>query len=313
MFAISMTNTDTNSSPYYDYQHDALYVGDDSGVLHKFSPVFNGAPAAVGSPWPVTVDAPDNLTGPVYDITSTNVYVGDSSGFMNQVNSTTGALVHSGRLGDGAGTATINTEPSGGDTITVGATVYTWHGTCTVAPCIVHTLSTTTDASNLAEAINDTCGSAANCIVSAANASATATSATNVTTIQNTTLGNVAFAESTTASITLSPATLGIAVGMVDAPIVDPSAETVYSFVARDATTTTAAGVRLLPITSNTISSGSVGSMATIGTSSQTTPIYSGTFDNKYFTAASAVSPSGNLYVCGDPGGPHSLWGSHCL
>ena len=34
----------TNSSPYYDYSHDALYVGDDNGMLHKFTPVLTGTP-----------------------------------------------------------------------------------------------------------------------------------------------------------------------------------------------------------------------------------------------------------------------------
>ena len=40
---------DTNSSPFYDYAHDTLYVGNDTGYLHKFTPVFNGAPAEVVS------------------------------------------------------------------------------------------------------------------------------------------------------------------------------------------------------------------------------------------------------------------------
>ena len=41
---------DTNSSPFYTYTStvsDTLYVGDDSGKLHKFTPVFNGAPTEV--------------------------------------------------------------------------------------------------------------------------------------------------------------------------------------------------------------------------------------------------------------------------
>ncbi|WP_423959807.1 hypothetical protein [Candidatus Binatus sp.] len=304
MFAFALTNPDTNSSPYYDSQTDTLYVGDNKGLLYKFNPVFNGTPAASGSP--VTVDAGDSLTGPVFDATSSNVYVGDSSGFINQVSSTN-VVTRSGRLGAGSGTATINTDPSGGDTTTVGATTYTWHATCPngTEQCVVHSGNTTTDAANFVEAINGTCGSTTNCVVTAPNASATATSTTNVVTIQNTTFANVALTN-TSASITIAPTPGGIAAGMVDAPIVDSVAETVYSFVARDATTTADAGVRLLPIP---ITATSVGTMAIIGTSSQATPIYSGTFDNKYFTAASGASPSGNLYVCGDPGGVPTLYG----
>ncbi len=113
MFALTLTNADTNSSPYYDVQHDTLYVGDNKGLLHKFNPVFAGAPAAIGSPWPVTADAGDILTGPVLDINTSNVYVGDSSGFINQVNSGTGVVTRSGQLGAGSGTATVTADPGG--------------------------------------------------------------------------------------------------------------------------------------------------------------------------------------------------------
>jgi hypothetical protein len=61
---------DTNSSPFYDYNDDALYVGDDAGVLHKFQPVFtSGVPAEVGSPssWPATLASGFKLSSPVYD------------------------------------------------------------------------------------------------------------------------------------------------------------------------------------------------------------------------------------------------------
>src|SRR5277367_1348734 len=37
---------DTYSSPFYDFTigSDTLYVGDDNGLLHKFTGVFNGSP-----------------------------------------------------------------------------------------------------------------------------------------------------------------------------------------------------------------------------------------------------------------------------
>jgi len=318
MFAFSLTNADTNSSAYYDTFHDTLYVGDNKGLLYKFNPVFGGVPAAIGAPFPVAADAGDTLTGPVFDINSSNVYVGDSSGFINQVNSTTGVVTRSGRLGAGAGTATVTADPAGGDTLTVGTVLYTFHGTAgaCAAPtattgCIIHGGTNTQDAQNIEAAINDNvaqCGFTNAGICFMATAANPGASATNVgpgttTTIQNETTGNLALAESTTASVTIAPATGGIAVGMLDAPIIDSSAATVYSFVGRDATTTASAGVRQLTIP---ITSGGIGTLAATGTSSQTTPIYSGSFDNKYFTA---LTPTGNLYVCGNAGGVPTLYG----
>ena len=87
---------DSNSPPYYDFSpgSDTLYVGDDSGVLHKFTGVFNGTPAEVTSGgWPITVHAGFKLTGPVFDTNSRNVFVGDSSGttsYVKESGSTTG-------------------------------------------------------------------------------------------------------------------------------------------------------------------------------------------------------------------------------
>jgi hypothetical protein len=82
---------DTNSPPYYNYNTDTLYVGDNSGKMHKFTPVFFGTPAEVTSGWPITVNAGTTLTGPVFDGISGNIYVGDSTGrlsFIREVGST---------------------------------------------------------------------------------------------------------------------------------------------------------------------------------------------------------------------------------
>jgi len=72
------------SSPYYDYNSDMAFVGDDGGNLHEFTGVFNGTPAEVTTGgWPVTmtpVDTNPQLGSPVYDETSGNVFVGDDSG-----------------------------------------------------------------------------------------------------------------------------------------------------------------------------------------------------------------------------------------
>jgi len=101
---------DTNSSPFYDYTNDALYVGDDNGSLHKFQPVFRtGTPAEVGSPWPVSVASGLKLTSPVFDGVGGNVFVG--SGFNGSsgtqlfgVNALTGVIAGmSSSLGKGNG------------------------------------------------------------------------------------------------------------------------------------------------------------------------------------------------------------------
>ena len=87
--------TDTKSSPFYVYTNavDILYVGDDSGRVHKFTGVFNGTPAEAGAPWPITVNAGAILTSPIYDSGSGNIFVGDSMGtlsYVREVGSTVG-------------------------------------------------------------------------------------------------------------------------------------------------------------------------------------------------------------------------------
>jgi hypothetical protein len=95
---------DSNSSPYYTYdgnasdtEYDALYVGDDTGYLHKFTNIFDGiygTPAEViTGGWPVAVHSGAyQLTGPVLDFTSRNIYVGDSSGQLSFVKETDSAV-----------------------------------------------------------------------------------------------------------------------------------------------------------------------------------------------------------------------------
>ena len=95
--AFSGSPQSTRSAPYYDYGADALYVGDNSGTLHKFTGIFNGSPAEVTTGWPIVVHSGSFvLTGAVYDTTSGNVFVGDSGGrlsFVREVGSTVGACV----------------------------------------------------------------------------------------------------------------------------------------------------------------------------------------------------------------------------
>jgi hypothetical protein len=108
--AFSGAANDTNSSPFYDYANDVLYVGDDNGSLHKFQHVFStGIPVEVGSPWPVSVAIGLKLSSPVYDGVGGRVFVGSSfngsSGTqLFGVNALTGAIAGtSSQLGKGNG------------------------------------------------------------------------------------------------------------------------------------------------------------------------------------------------------------------
>jgi hypothetical protein len=87
-------STATNAAPFYNFAFDELFVGDDSGVLHKFTGVFNGTPTEVTTGWPITVHAGAGLTPPVQDSTTNTLFVGDSTGllsFVRDTGSTTGA------------------------------------------------------------------------------------------------------------------------------------------------------------------------------------------------------------------------------
>jgi hypothetical protein len=99
-FAGSGTRADNFSSPYYDYSHDTLYVGDASGGLHKFQPVLNGTPTEIGTPWAALGSTA--VTSPVYDETTGDVYAGDASGFLYSVNAA-GTVVKSVQVANSPG------------------------------------------------------------------------------------------------------------------------------------------------------------------------------------------------------------------
>ncbi len=102
---LSGTHNDTFSSPFYLYGNDELYVGDDSGNLHKFTGIFNGTPAETTTSWPVVLNAANKATSPVYDFGTGYVLVGDTGGILYAVGSgnqgTTSGSIHgtSGALG----------------------------------------------------------------------------------------------------------------------------------------------------------------------------------------------------------------------
>jgi hypothetical protein len=88
------TNADTGSSPFYDYKHDAIYVGDDANGLHKFTNVFglfSATPSEVTTGgWPFKIDPSiaAALTSPVLDGTSGNIFVADANGTLSYVRET---------------------------------------------------------------------------------------------------------------------------------------------------------------------------------------------------------------------------------
>lgn len=90
--AIETTATNSNSSPWIDYNADIAYVGSDNGMLYKISPVFGGgAPALVNdfANWPVAVSTNkynNVLTAPIVDDTAGLIFVGDGEGYLYSVN-----------------------------------------------------------------------------------------------------------------------------------------------------------------------------------------------------------------------------------
>jgi len=123
---------DTHSAPFVDYENDNLYVGDDTGVIHKFTGVFNGTPAEViTGGWPVTVDSGEALTSPVYDSVSNNIYVGDTFGILSFVKEAPGSSV---------GGCAVGTPPCLGDNTVAAGSVD--NGGITDAPIVDSTNGT---------------------------------------------------------------------------------------------------------------------------------------------------------------------------
>jgi len=114
---IQTAATDSNSSPWVDYNNDTAYVGADNGLLYKITPVFGGgAPALVSTGgWPVTVStqASKVLTGPVVDDTAGRIFIGDGEGYLYAVSLTSpggtyAAQVEVGWATHGAGTGVVD-------------------------------------------------------------------------------------------------------------------------------------------------------------------------------------------------------------
>lgn len=106
-FSGTSASTDSNSSPFYDYNTDILYVGDNNGHLHKFTGVFLGAPAEVtSSPWPIAVHGADFMSSPVFDGVSGNIFLGDDGGRLSYVMES-GSVTGSCAAGTGPGGTSV--------------------------------------------------------------------------------------------------------------------------------------------------------------------------------------------------------------
>jgi hypothetical protein len=114
---IQTSATDSNSSPWVDYNTDTAYVGADNGLLYKITPVFGGgAPALVTTGgWPVTVSTQTDavLTAPVVDDRAGLIFIGDGEGYLYSVSlsspgGTYAAQVEVGWATHGAGTGIVD-------------------------------------------------------------------------------------------------------------------------------------------------------------------------------------------------------------
>lgn len=102
------SHTITNSSPFYDYSNDTVYVGDDDGTLYKVTPVLgSGTPAVTTLS---SVGAATKLTGPTYDSDSNLVFVGGANGVLYAVTTSMTLPTHSSiQVGDASCTSGNNT------------------------------------------------------------------------------------------------------------------------------------------------------------------------------------------------------------
>jgi hypothetical protein len=99
-------------------------------------------------------------------------------------------------------------------------------------------------------------------------------------------------------------ARLDFGTGFTEGPMVDSTAGTVYAVSSDDGASS--AGVFQL---SASFAGGSSGTEATVGAASliaTPTPVYNGAFDHNYVTTPNP--PTGNLYVCGNPGSVPTLY-----
>lgn len=111
--------TNTDSSPWVDYNTDIAYLGTDDGKLYKISPVFGtGAPTvAADTNWPVTVVTSGKfkvVTDPIVDDTASRIFMGDANGTLYAVSlnspakTTAAQMVVGWVANNGAGTGVVD-------------------------------------------------------------------------------------------------------------------------------------------------------------------------------------------------------------
>jgi hypothetical protein len=206
---------------------------------------------------------PDTTSSPFYDYTNDAIYVGDSKGYLHKF---TGVFL--GTPGEVTGGGTSSGWPQQmSSTNPLASPVYDPNYKCPPTNCSGGTVFIGPTGSGGGQNFHSIAGVGGS---------------SNITTYSSTPIVN------------------GSSTGIVDGPILDPSASRVYVFVNDD--TGGNAGVWQLP------ESLASATEATLGTGSLSGSLYSGSFDNAYFTSASSSSPTGHLWVCGNSGGDPALY-----
>jgi hypothetical protein len=125
-------------------------------------------------------------------------------------------------------------------------------------------------------------------------------------------LGGVLYLVTSTGAVTKS-GQLDFGAGIIQGPILDPVAKSVYVFSSSDGTANCAGGVACSAVyqLSTSFTAGSTGSEVVVGNSLVTgsatnpNPLYLGAFDSAYESSPNAT---GNLYVCGNTGGNPTVY-----
>jgi hypothetical protein len=288
MTVTALSNNDTYSAPYYDYNStdDALYVGDDVGDMEKFTGVFNGA---ISNATAINLGLTHPLGSPVFDPVSGCVFVGDTTGYLYSVNSGNPGTVCTSTSFSTRGHTVVLSDggPGGGiyDAPIVDSTagqIYAFLATNAATNTTV-----VANEASFSTALTGTGGAGGSFTLADVGKTITGTNIPGGTTIVAvTTTGN------TTA--TLSQATnnfcfggscnnlsLTIALSSGGLNTVDQFA---VSTITQGSTTATAVGTQ------------------TVGTGGDGYNLYDGTFDNVYFNSTNGASPTGSLYVVGNTG-----------
>ncbi len=117
-----------------------------------------------------------------------------------------------------------------------------------------------------------------------------------------------------TSTLAVTPTkAVAVGLGIVDSPLVDPSAGTsgtIYAFVGDDNTVTSNCLFGAFPCSAifqfkNGYASGNAGVETTLSYGSATIPLYTGTFDDVYYNSSVAT---GNIYTCGQVGSQLAMY-----